>query len=250
MKRWMTWWSSDRIAILVGFALTIVSLIGGQAYVEPAIQAATAIDQEIAAKRARMMIIDDAVALDDLAKQLGGAVFIAQPRSTDGVVAVETHQELKKRSLLHRHDGVRATIAGLGIAGEIDFPSASRAYEALVEAENRNFTFETYQAANDFDADMTTKAVKAHSSDRMRVLALQRMRAPAIAESDWRGLSILIVSSFGSLLILIATLKASNRSPPVPPRAPVDPRQAAIALLTAALAEARARIAATPSRPA
>ena len=65
MKRWMSWWSSDRIAILVGFALTIVSLIGGQAYVEPAIQAATAIDQEIAAKRARMMIIDDAVALDD-----------------------------------------------------------------------------------------------------------------------------------------------------------------------------------------
>ena len=89
MKRWLTWWSWNGFAVLVGFALTLVSLVGGQTYLEPAIRAVTAIDQEIAAKRAKMTITCDAVALDDFAKQLGGAVFTVQPGSTDDLVAAE-----------------------------------------------------------------------------------------------------------------------------------------------------------------
>jgi hypothetical protein len=65
-----------------------------------------------------------------------------------------------------------------------------------------------------------------------------------------RSLIIVVTSSLGATFVLIATLKASGHAPSIPPQTSDDPRQAAIDLLTAALAETRARIAAPGSRAA
>jgi hypothetical protein len=243
MRRWTNAWSWDAMAVLVGFALTLVSLVGGQIYLAPSLQAIVAIDREIATRQARMKIARDALALDDFAKQLGGALFLVQPASGEDVTGAQIVHELKHRALLQRHDGVRAALAALGLAGEVDFAAVSAAYEALVEAELRDFTLENFQAANAFDAALTTRAVKDEGADRLRIAALQRLRAPARAEAIWRALAMVLTSSLGGAFLLVATLKATVHAPPKPATASSDPRQAAIDLLTDALSQMRARIA-------
>jgi hypothetical protein len=243
MKKWVPSWSWDACAVLLGFALTLVSLVGGTTYLEPSLRSLEAISEDIASTRIKMEIIRDALALDDFTKQLSGTVFTLKPATTADVTSVEILHELKHRALVHRHDGVRAVIAELALAGEIDFASSSNTYEALVDAETRNFTFDNFQAANAFDEALTSKAVADQGADRLSVTALQRLRTPARAESVRRGLFLALVSSLGGLFLLIATLKATAHAPTPVLRSIPDPRQAAIHLLTEALHETRARIA-------
>jgi hypothetical protein len=230
------------MAILVGFALTLVSLVGGQIYLTPSLQAIGAIDREIAAKQARMRITRDSLALDDFAKQLSGALFLVKPASPEDADGAQTIHELKKRALLQRHDGVRAAFASLSLAGEVDFATVSGAYDALVGAEMRDFTLANFQAANSFDAELTTRAVKDEGADRLRITALQRLRAPARTEAAWRDLTMILASSLGGAFLLVATLKATVHAPPTR-AAPSDPQQAAIELLADALSQTHARIA-------
>jgi hypothetical protein len=231
------------MAVLMGFALTLVSLVGGQIYLTPSLQAIAAIDREIAAKQVRMRITRNALALDDFAKQLGGALFLLKPASIEDVGGAQILHELKHRALLQRHDGVRAAFASLGLAGEVDFATVSGAYDTLVGAEMRDFTLENFQAANSFDAELTNKAVKDEGADRLRITALQRLRAPTRAEAAWRDLAMILASALGGAFLLVATLKATVHAPPTRAAAASDPQQAAIELLADALSQTRARIA-------
>jgi hypothetical protein len=242
MRQWPNVGSWDTMAVLMGFALTLVSLVGGQIYLTPSLQAISGIDREIATRQARMRITRNALALDDFAKQLGGALFLVKPASPEGTDGAQTIHVLKNRALLQRHDGVRAAFASLGLAGEVDFTTVSGAYDALVDAELRDFTLETFQAANSFDAELTTKAVKDEGADRLRITALQRLRVPSRAEAAWRDLAMILASSLGGAFLLVATLKATVHAPPTR-AAPSDPQQAAIELLADALSQTHARIA-------
>jgi hypothetical protein len=235
----MTW---DGLVVVIGFALTLVSLVGGQFYLEPALQGLTTTDSEIAAKQAKVRSTRAALALDNLAQQLGGSAFSVQPgvgRDPAGAAALI---QLEQREFSHRHDGVRAFIAELGVAGEVDFGAASATYAALVDAEKRNFTIENYQAANAFEAQLATKTGDDEIADLKRIGALQRARAAARGESDRCKLAVALASSLGAAALLVAALKASGDAAPSRAPIPDDPRAAAITLLAEALGEARSRI--------
>jgi hypothetical protein len=235
----MTW---DGLVIVIGFALTLASLVDGQFYLEPALQGITTIDSEIAAKQAKVRMTRAAFALDNLAQQLGGNVFSVQPGAGRDPAGAAALIQLEQREFSHRHDGVRAFIAELGVAGEVDFSAASAAYAALVDAEKRNFTIENYQAANDFEAQLATKTGDDEIADLKRIAALQRARTAARGESDRRKLALAIASSLGAAALLVAALKATGDATPSRPPIPDDPREAAIALLAEALGEARSRV--------
>jgi hypothetical protein len=189
-----------------------------------------------------MRITRNALALDDFAKQLGGTLFLVKPPSPEDEDGAQTIHELKSRALLQRHDGVRAAFASLGLAGEVDFATVSGAYDALVDAEMRDFTLENFQAANSVDAELTTKAVKDEGADQLRITALQRLRAPARTEAAWRDLAMILASSLGGAFLLVATLKATVHASPK--RAEnSNPKQTAIRLLADALSQTHARIA-------
>jgi hypothetical protein len=239
LSQWLwTRWSWERTAILFGFLLTIVGVVGAQVVLTPAIQRATAIESDIAAKRAKMNITRAALAFDDIAKQLSGALFLVKPGSADEEAAGAILVELKNRALRHRHDEVRTMISQLGIAGEIEFKPVSDAYEALVDDENRDFTLATFQATNAYDADLTSKVVNDQNADRLTITALQRSRFAARSESESRRRVLVAISFLGSTLLLIATLKASRHDSP----AETNTTTRAAELLEAALIIARERI--------
>jgi hypothetical protein len=230
----------EGLAIFLGFALTLSSLIAGQTYLEP-VSAVTSIDSQIAAKRVRVKALRAANALNDFASQLGSAVFSVQPGPNRDPGSAATLGQLEHRSLVHRHDGARAFLAALGLTGEIDFPSVSAAYEKLVAAESRDFTFENFSAANVFIGDISNKVVKDWGEETLRITALQKSRFAARREADQRSLILVLVSTLGSSLIFHVTMKATASARAADP-APKGNEPVAD-LLAAALTETRARIA-------
>jgi hypothetical protein len=246
LLRLRTGWSWEALAVLIGFALTLTSLVGGQFYLAPALQSVGTIDSEIAASQAKVKMTRAALALDNLTQQLGGNVFSVQPGAERDPAGAEALLALEQRRFAHRHDGVRAFIAELGVAGEVDFSSASAAYSALVDAEKRNFTLQTYQATNDFEAKLATQTTNDEIAELAHVAALQRSRPAARGESERRALLLALASSLGAASLMIAALKASSGAPT--PRPPAEePRETAVALLAEALHEARSRIDASRS---
>jgi hypothetical protein len=120
-----------------------------------------------------------------------------------------------RRTLDHRHDGVRAYLAALGVAGAIDYLAESSRYRALVAAEHANFNIDTYRAANAFEGDLATRMVKAQGDAAMRAITLQRDREAKRVASD-RGSRLLAVTMLGSALVFFATIAGAGPKPPTP----------------------------------
>jgi hypothetical protein len=121
-----------------------------------------------------------------------------------------------RRTLDHRHDGVRAYLAALGVAGAIDYLPESSRYRALVAAEHANFNIDTYRAANAFEGDLATRMVKAQGDAAMRATTLQRDRREAKRIASERGSKLLAVMMLGSALVFFATIAGAGPKPPTP----------------------------------
>ena len=154
-------WGLSRSAAVaaLGFVLSVIGTLGGAFYLAPAQTSADAAARQIGLERSRSRILLAATSYDDLAGQMGSLLFsFSLPRdvSDDKRAAIG---DLMLRGLDHRHDGVRAYLAALGVAGAIDFPPESSRYETLVAAERVNFNIDTYRAANAFEGDLATRMV-------------------------------------------------------------------------------------------
>jgi hypothetical protein len=130
----------------------------------------------------------------------------------------------------HRHDGVRAYLAALAVAGAIDYPAESSRYGSLAAAEKANFNIDTYRAANAFEGDLATRMVKAQGDAAMKAITLQTDRREAKRVASERGLRLLAVTMLGSALVFVATIAGAGPKPPTP-RAIGAPRLLAIALM-------------------
>jgi hypothetical protein len=241
--RWLkgaNWlWTRSTGVALFGFALNLVGLIGSALYLEPARSAenSASLDALQQAARSRMMLAADG--FDELAMHMGGLVFgVGLPPDAPDAMR-DTLHDIHMREIGHRHDGVRGYIAQLGVAGALDFPTASRDYEALVAAEQANFNFDTYQAANKFEGDLSTAMVKTQGEAAMKAITLQgdRTRAKQIANS--RELALLAISLTGSTILFLATMAGAAK--------PAPRRSGATARLTLALARLRAARHGTPA---
>ena len=136
----MGWLLSRGAAVAaLGFVLSLIGALGSAFYLEPAQKSEDAAAQQIALEASRARMLRAATSYDDIAGHLGGLLFtVSLPRdvSDDERAAIG---DLMRRALDHRHDGVRAYLAALAVAGAIDYPAESSRYAALVAAEQRQF---------------------------------------------------------------------------------------------------------------
>lgn len=163
-----------------------------------------------------------ATSYDNLAEHLGGLLFsfsLPPGASDDERAAIG---DLMRRGLDHRHDGVRAYLAALGLAGAIDYPAESSRYEALVEAQRANFTIDTYRAANAFEGDLATRMVKAQGDAAIKAITLERDRREVKRVASERALRLLTLMIMGSTLVFLATMAGAGpkRAAPAPVGAP------------------------------
>jgi hypothetical protein len=230
MFRGGTGWLLSRNAAVaaLGFALSLIGALGGALYLEPAQKNEDAAARQIMLEAARARMLRAATSYDDLAGHLGGLLFsvsLPPDASDDERAAIG---DLMRRALDHRHDGVRAYLAALAVAGAIDYPAESSRYAALVEAEHANFNIDTYRAANAFEGDLATRMVKAQGDAAMKAITLQSDRREAKHVASERGSKLLAVTMLGSTLVFLATIAGAGPQPPTP-QAIGAPRLLAIA---------------------
>jgi hypothetical protein len=200
----------------LGFVLSLIGALGSAFYLEPAQRSENDASQQIALQSARARMLRAATSYDDIAGHLGGLLFtVSLPSdvSDDQRAAIG---DLMRRAMDHRHDGVRAYLAALGVAGAIDYPAESSRYGALVAAEHANFNIDTYRAANAFEGDLATRMVKAQGDAAMRAITLQRDRREAKRVASDRGSRLLAVTMLGSALVFFATIAGAGPKPPTP----------------------------------
>ncbi len=223
------WLLSRNTAVAaLGFVLSLVGALGSAFYLEPAQGAEDAAAQEILLQSARARMLRAANAYDNIAGHLGGLLFsVSLPRDASDEERAAIG-DLMRRALDHRHDGVRAYLAALAVAGAIDYPAESPRYEALVAAEHANFNIDTYRAANAFEADLATRMVKAQGDAAMKAITLESDRREAKRVASERGFKLLAVTMLGSALVFLATIAGSGPKAAAP-RAIGAPRLLAIA---------------------
>jgi hypothetical protein len=200
----------------LGFVLSLIGALGSAFYLEPAQRSENDASQQIALQSARARMLRAATSYDDIAGHLGGLLFTVSlpPDVNDDQRAAIG--DLMRRAMDHRHDGVRAYLAALGVAGAIDYPAESSRYGALVAAEHANFNIDTYRAANAFEGDLATRMVKAQGDAAMRAITLQRDRREAKRVASDRGSRLLAVTMLGSALVFFATIAGAGPKPPTP----------------------------------
>lgn len=213
-----TGWLLSRNAAVaaLGFILSLIGALGSAFYLGPAQATEDAATQEIGLKSAQAQMLRAATAYDDIAGHLGSLLFtVSLPRdaSDDERAAVG---DLMRRALDHRHDGVRAYLAALAVAGAIDYPAKSPRYEALAAAEHANFNIDTYRAANAFEADLAMRMVKAQGDAAMKAISLESDRREAKRVASERGFNLLAVTMLGSALVFFATISGSGPKPSAP----------------------------------
>jgi hypothetical protein len=211
------WLLSRNAAIAaLGFVLSLIGALGSAFYLEPAQKSEDAASQQIALEGAQAQMLRAATAYDDLAGHLGSLLFtVSLPPgvSDDKRAAIG---DLMRRAMDHRHDGVRAYLAALGVAGAIDYPAESSRYGSLVAAEKANFNIDTYRAANAFEGDLATRMVKAQGDAAMKAITLQTDRREAKRVASERGFKLLAVTMLGSVFVFFATISGTGPKPQTP----------------------------------
>ena len=218
MLRGQPGWVLSRSAAVaaLGFVLSVIGALGGAFYLAPAQTSADAAARQIAIERSRSRMLLAATSYDDLAGQMGSLLFsFSLPRdvSDDKRAAIGN---LMLRGLDHRHDGVRAYLAALAVAGAVDFPAESSRYETLVAAERANFNIDTYRAANAFESDLATRMVKAQGDAAMKAVTLEPDRREAKRVASERVFKLIAVTMLGSTLVFFATMAGAGPKPPAP----------------------------------
>jgi hypothetical protein len=236
--------NAERAAIVLGFGLTVLSLILTQFYAEPIQHQRSDVREKLAAARTSAKILSAANAMDNIFGQLGSLVFTLDSRQQPDENSADVVRTLQRRAMDWRHDGVRTYLAQLGVAGEVDYLSASKTYEALVADELRLGTIVAYQKANDFEADLSLRAVKDTGVAAMSAISLHSKFLALEADVQSRKLVLMLVTLVGSTFILVATLIAMSEKPAPAVPAGIDGADLTSTILAfeAALSDIRSRI--------
>lgn len=202
--------NAERLSITLGFGLTILSLLGAQFYLGPAQVHLTTVADDLATRRAQIQILSTAQALDNVFGQLGSMVFVLNANEAKDESQATAIGSLQRRAIEWRHEGVRNYLAQLGLAGAIDFQGLSAVYDGLVDAEQRNYSFATFQAANEFEHELAMAIVRKTGREAIEAIRLHSDWAHAQQEAQRRSLILLCVSVAGFVLLFIATLWAKR----------------------------------------
>jgi len=204
--RWR--FDAKRAALLIGFVLSAVGLLGPQFYVTPVEDRATESAVVLKALSAR---IDDLRAWQSqylMFEQIGALVLALDVTgaATPGSNQHHTLRNLEELSLVERSTPVIRMIGELALVKKRVQSEATDHYRALIGAARKETTQDNLRAVNDFET-----AIIAQVNERMA--ELQKIVADADAERNQlevlaarRKLHLLLIMTFGSTLLLAANL--------------------------------------------
>ena len=202
------WWSLKRLAILIGFLLTVIGALGPHFYVGPVEDGAADVDQAAKLVSARIDNLRAAQSQYLLFQQMGVLVYAL---NATGVAAAGSSQattlnRLYQLSLLDRSSAVRQMIGELALARQLSYRETSDQYGALIAAARKDFSLQAFQAVDDFETDAMGKADAWMAKMQQALFDAQRAKSGLDATAGRRKLQLLVVMTLGSTLLLAANL--------------------------------------------
>jgi hypothetical protein len=227
----------ERVALVVGFALTIVGVIGTQIYLAPQSDLKTKLSNDLDETWNRLKIIRGAQALFNLIESSDGMVYLVHPDFGRDYDKANLITELTTRQVHGRHEATRNYFAQVASAGEADFLAANRHYDELVDAETKNWSLESYSRTNKYPADLNMKVGQDRWPIEMSVWSQERALRSAVMETRRRGNILSAINAVGATFLFALALAATRerQAPPVSSE-PIDKAADLIAL---ALSEVR-----------
>jgi hypothetical protein len=236
------WWSGKRLAILIGFLLTVIGALGPQFFVGPVEDRAQGVDQAAKTIAARIDNLRAAQSQYLLFQQMGVLVYAlnATGVASSGSAQETTLNRLYQLSLLDRSFAVRQMLGELALAKQLDYRQTSDKYDELIAAARKDFTLPSFQAVDDFETDAMRKADAWMAKLQQGLLDAEHAKSDLDATAGRRKLQLLVVMTLGSTVLLAANLLSEKPAGSAdPPPTPVE-TAAAERLVALAMEEAKA----------
>ena len=236
-----SWWSTRRLAILIGFTLTALGTLGPQFYVGPVEDRASDVDQFAKTLAARIDNLRNAQSQYLLFQQMGQLVFALDVAgvASNGASQQTTLNDLYQLSLIDRSSAMRQVIGELARAGQLTYRGTSDKYGSLVDAARKGFSLPAFQAVDDFEAATMRQADAWMAQLQQSLLDARRAKGDLDAAASKRKLHLLVLMTLGSTLLLAANLISEKPPPDDAPETPAE-RAAAERLVEMAIQQSKA----------
>jgi len=244
------YWTAQRLAILIGFVLTLLGSLGSEFYVSPVLSQSSQLDQVANQASADIETLKNAQAQYLMFQQQGALIFAL---NAGGAASTSENQKtvtanLYALSLLDRSTAMRTMIGQLAIAGLTDYKADSEKYTVLIDAARSSFSLDTYKSVDDFEKETMAHSTAQMASLQQKLLTAEREKSVADGLADQRKLILLMAVTLGSTFLLAANLLTTRKKdkpieqPMILNAAGSDDRVAALRLVDIAIAEARSGI--------
>jgi hypothetical protein len=206
------YWSAKRVAILIGFVLTILGPIGAQFVVDPAQDAGRVLEGLAKDTGAEIDALKASQAQYFMFEQQGALVFALDAAGLGQGQAAQKAMldNLYQLSLLSRANAMRQVIGELARGRMLQYQPTADAYLRLVEAARKEVSLATYKAVDDFEAGMMAKANSRMATLQDNLLKFGQARADADRLAGRRKLMLLVVSMLGAAFLLAANLLSTR----------------------------------------
>jgi hypothetical protein len=237
-----SWWTTKRLAILIGFALTVLGALAPQFYVAPVEDRAADADQLAKTLTARIENLRGAQSQYLLFQQMGVLVYAlnATGVAANGASQGATLNRLYQLSLLDRSSAMRQVIGELALSRQLAYRETSDKYAALIATAREDFSMTAFEAVGDFETDALRKGDAWMAMLQQGLLNAQHTKGDLDALAARRRVQLLVAMTLGSTLLLAANLMSEK--PAEPSDKPETPAETAAAerLVELAIAQAAA----------
>jgi hypothetical protein len=220
----LRYWSAKRLAILIGFVLTIFGSLGSHFYVDPVQDRSAWLDEQSKDVAAKIDTLKNAQAQYLLFQQHTSLVFALNAVGFGTGEGDERAQvtNLYQLSLLDRSNAVRAIIGELALARIIDYAQTRAKYAALIEAARKDFSLAVYTGVDDFERATMDQANSLMNALQQNYLNLGQAKAEADRIVDQRKVVLLALITLGSTFLLAANLISTRKEQPDAGAAPAS----------------------------
>lgn len=209
------YWSAKRLAVLIGFVLTILGSVGTRFYVQPVQDLSAAADQRSKTLSAGIDTLKDAQAQYQMFRQQGSLIFAltAAGLSAPGTPQRDSVEQLYGLSLLDRSNAMGTIMVELTGAGVVSFDQVRPPYVKLISSALGELSLPAYTAVDAYEAPLMEKATAEMARRQRSLLDADAAKAAADAEADRRSLVLLALVTLGSAFLLVANLISTREAP-------------------------------------
>ncbi len=198
-----------RFSIVVGGFLAIAGSAGQFFLIESLSAEAAREGEKAASGLQKIETLKNAQLQYFLAYQQGSMLFAMDP--TGLTRDKQVLGNLYKLNLINRATPLRTMLGELAIAGVINYRAAYDGYIAVNEKARDDFTWENFAALNEFERQIIDGALTQQHKFQDEVFAAQGVKSEVDAKVERRKLALVLLSLFGSSLMLVANLLSERR---------------------------------------